>query len=190
MTKWILYYNLYIYTKFKTCYSSTIIYIQCAQEPILNEKLKIWTLSSEKDVELVTNFILFAFVFVFRCCNVDNHSISVKTRSLKAPKMPVTLRQRKKRSVTTLQSQHTNTPEPSQYTSFENGQQSKFKEEDEESDSEAAAEEGKRYLVKVLWCISLLLGACAMVGLGYRHAAYVCTLHENLLWFSNIRVSW
>lgn len=35
---------------------------------------------------------------------------------------------------------------------------------------------------------SLLLGTIAMVALGYAHSKYMATIHENWMWFSNIKV--
>lgn len=36
--------------------------------------------------------------------------------------------------------------------------------------------------------VSLLLGVIVMVALGYGHAKYMATIHENWMWFSNIKV--
>ncbi|XP_052810568.1 probable C-mannosyltransferase DPY19L3 isoform X1 [Mya arenaria] len=35
--------------------------------------------------------------------------------------------------------------------------------------------------------LSMLVGTCVMIGIGYTHAKYMATIHENWMWFSNIK---
>ena len=40
----------------------------------------------------------------------------------------------------------------------------------------------------ILAVVSVAVGIMCMVAMGYVHANYMTTLHENWLWFSNIKV--
>ena len=44
-------------------------------------------------------------------------------------------------------------------------------------------------LTRFLGWVSFVIGITLMVVAGLKHAAYMYTLHENDLWFSNIKVS-
>lgn len=37
--------------------------------------------------------------------------------------------------------------------------------------------------------LNILVGIVAMLACGYMHANYMATIHENWMWFSNIKVS-
>ena len=40
----------------------------------------------------------------------------------------------------------------------------------------------------VMMVVSLMVGTVVMAGMGYIHAQYMARIHENWMWFSNIKV--
>ena len=40
----------------------------------------------------------------------------------------------------------------------------------------------------ILTVLSVAAGIISMVAMGYIHAKYMATIHENWMWFSNIKV--
>ena len=40
----------------------------------------------------------------------------------------------------------------------------------------------------LLTVLSVVVGILGMVAMGYIHAKYMATIHENWMWFSNIKV--
>ena len=50
-------------------------------------------------------------------------------------------------------------------------------------------EEPTSQIFKALSWLSVLAGIVAMFYCGYAHAKFMYTIHENLLWFTNIKVS-
>ena len=51
---------------------------------------------------------------------------------------------------------------------------------------ERTVEESRDDIVTV---INIIIGLAAMIALGYTHAVYMSTIHENWMWFSNIKVT-